>query len=1100
MKRLNWLQNLRSSGLRPRSRRRVSRQRRAYSAECQTLEARQLLDGTLPALLAGALSESDDGGQEVTETVAIDGLQTFESREAFGEYLIDQALDQYEHLFGQRTGYYRLHDEVFFRTPVLIRNPIQDQNGNPGGNLTFTTLNASAFSTNDAFVAEVNSLQSDTNVQVDGVDEADLIELSGDMLYVLSNSTLRIVRINAPDDLEELASISVEGRGQGIYLDGDRLTVVSTDYDRLDSISRINPRYWLPRTAEQTVVSVFDVSDPEAIDLVKEVRLEGQYESSRVIDGRLQLITDAALQLPELESYPAEPETTTGGDGLVQIRLADSLYIPPTSNHVYETREEFLARIEPQINSLIDDALQRYEAAVGDVLLTGLVAEPTDLQFVEGEEAGELLSVVTIDLHDAEPGFVAANSILTDDGTRTVYATRDHVYVLSRDWSWWRINGTDHQLQILQFAWATDSSGLQLVGKGSLSGRVDDQFSVDEHNGLLRVAVTERLDSGKDVNRVVVLENQNGTLNQIGQTKEFGIDEQIYSARFDGDRAFVVTFRQIDPLFVVDLSDPTSPQVVGELEIPGFSSYLQLIDEDHLLAVGRGGDGLATNSTKVSLYDISDMANPTVVDEDVLDFSARSEAGRDHHAFGWFAEHSLLAIPVRTYEPGVGTRHELFPFSIDVTQTGEAAIELRDGTVETDSRVLRGAYTDDTLITVATNSIVTTPIDDYDDVLDELPFSNVPIAFPIAIDPVVLPDNGPQTWQVTQRAVSTSEPAAMPLPLVAENSETGELRISLMKSSETIRIETIEGAIRISGTGIQTETLPLDGVTTVVIAGTGVGDDLEVDFSTDPGVALQKVTVAAGRGNDSIEITGVAVPLRRHVFFYGGDGHDRLDARDSARTVQLFGGRGNDTLIGGRGKDRLFGGGGNDRILGNQASDFINGGAGRDSLNGSQGADTVVGGGAIDFLYGSRGNDLLNGGAGNDLLHGGVGNDTLRGGEGNDELQGASGDDALFGERGVDRLLGGAGNDFVNGGVHNDRLYGGLGHDRLEGDRGRDILFGGRGNDSLTGGRHADVLDGGDGDDVRTESDPNDTLREPLPFAQPLFVCEFDEDRLICSM
>jgi Ca2+-binding RTX toxin-like protein len=992
----------------------VSRQRCAYSAECQTLEARQLLDGILPALVAEAFSGQAGAHEEGTDVVAIDGLQTFESREAFGEYLIDQALEEYKHLFGQRTGYWRDIDPIgFILEPIRLPGDIVTVTGFAASDVV---LNTSSFSTIDAFVAEVNSLQSDTNVQVEGVDEADLIELRGDMLYVLSNSTLRVVRINAPDDLEELASISVEGRGQGIYLDGDRLTVVSTDHDRLDSISRIHPGYWQPRMSEQTVVTVFDVSNPEAVDLVKEVRLEGRYESSRVIDGRLQLITDMELQLPDLKSYPAESGTTTGSDGLVQIRLADSLFIPPHSNQVYESREEFLARIEPQIDDLIDAALQRYEATVGEVLLTGLVAEPTDLQF----------------------------------------------------------------------AWATDASGLQLVGRGSLSGRVDDQFSIDEHDGLLRVAVTERLDSGEDVNRVVILENQSGELTEIGRTEDFGLNEQIYSARFDGDRAFVVTFRQIDPLFVIDLSDPTSPQVVGELEIPGFSSYLQLIDEDHLLAVGRGGEGLATNSTKVSLYDISDMANPTVVDEDVLDFSASSEAGTDHHAFGWFAEHSLLAIPVRTYEPGVGTRHELFPFSIDVTQAGEGAIELRDGTIETDSRVLRGAYSGDTLITIARDSILTTPIDDYDNVLDELTFSNVPIAFPIASDPVILPDNGPQTWQVTQRAVSTSEPAAMPLPLVAENSETGELRISLMKSSETIRIETIEGAIRISGNGIQTETLPLEGVTTVVITGTNIGDDLEVDFRMDSGVALQKVTVNTGTRNDSIEVVGLTPQLRNRIFFHGGDGHDRIDARTSARTVQLFGGRGNDTLIGGRGRDRLFGGGGHDRVLGNENRDFINGGGGRDSLNGNQGNDTLIGGGAIDVLYGSRGNDSLSGGPSRDTLHGGAGNDTLRGGAGNDVLLGLDGDDSMFGEGGVDRLLGGVGNDFVNGGDQRDRLYGGPGADRLEGERGHDILLGGSGVDSLNGGSQPDILDGGDGDDVRVDDDPEDTLREE--FSTPIMV------------
>ena len=147
---------------------------------------------------------------------------------------------------------------------------------------------------------------------------------------------------------------------------------------------------------------------------------------------------------------------------------------------------------------------------------------------------------------------------------------------------------------------------LALGGKGEVPGRVHDQFSLDEHNGYLRVATTT-FDQPR-LNHVFILEDAGDELVEVGSVRDLAPTERIYSMRYDGDRAWMVTFRESDPVFSLDLSDPTNPQVTGELKIPGFSDYLQLIDENHLLAIGRGATSTGrAQEVQVSLFDVSDM-------------------------------------------------------------------------------------------------------------------------------------------------------------------------------------------------------------------------------------------------------------------------------------------------------------------------------------------------------------------------------------------------------------------------------------------------------------------------------------------------------------
>ncbi len=187
--------------------------------------------------------------------------------------------------------------------------------------------------------------------------------------------------------------------------------------------------------------------------------------------------------------------------------------------------------------------------------------------------------------------------------------------------------------------------GLQVVAVGEVPGQLLNQFSLDEYGGNLRAAVTvgqrgmlifDNWNSQNTRNDVYVL---NGSMQTVGSVKDLGKTERIYSARFVGDRGYLVTFRQTDPFYVLDLSVPNKPVVKGELKIPGYSSYLHPLGEHRVLGIGK-----EDNKVKVSLFDASDPANPTELSKYILN-EYWSEAINNHHAFLSDSRHQVFFLP-----------------------------------------------------------------------------------------------------------------------------------------------------------------------------------------------------------------------------------------------------------------------------------------------------------------------------------------------------------------------------------------------------------------------------------------------------------------------
>jgi hypothetical protein len=614
------------------------------------------------------------------------------------------------------------------------------------------------------------------------------------------------------------------------------------------------------------------------------------------------------------------------------------------------------------------------------------------------------LSVVSIDTRGRQPGLVSSSSVITD-WTNGIHANRDHLYVFSPIY-----NDGGTQTRVLQFAWANGEREIQLLASGVVEGTLLNQFSADEHDGRLRIATTTShydFETGvfTQANNVTILQNIDGALTEVGAVHGFANGEQIYSVRFDGDRAFIVTFRQIDPLFVFDLSDPTAPVIRGELKVPGTSSYLQLIDENHLLAVGRSFE---TQSTKVSLYDISDPTNPFEIDEDILPQWTWSQAEWDAKAIGWFASSHTLAIPTSGYDESFGFHNELVVFRIDVTQSGESAIQ-ETGSVEDDGYIVRSAFIGDVLYAISSNSVIATDIDSPDDVLGQVDFAANPTVATLTLDPVFSEtDDGASDWQYLDLPDSLNEAEGM-LALAAVNVLDGTVRVSLLDADHTVNATLRNNTLTLRERGHQTETVSLDTATALVIEGTSQADRLNLTIGRSTNSPLSNVVINAGSGNDRVQLLSVHRSFHAAITINGEDGNDRIIASATLAGLQISGGDGADSVTGGSGDDT------------------IDGGAGDDSIIGGRGNDLLIGRDGADSIFGQEGNDSLSGGAGNDRLNGGSNDDVLLGGDGNDKLDGGAGNDIALGEAGNDTVDGGAGS--------HDTLFGGTGRDRVIGRR-----------------------------------------------------------------
>jgi hypothetical protein len=258
------------------------------------------------------------------------------------------------------------------------------------------------------------------------------------------------------------------------------------------------------------------------------------------------------------------------------------------------------------------------------------------------------LSGITHSITAGKPGFVYSSAeglYLATDGVEGSDIVNQGIAPAASDYS------TIHKFSLANGA-------ARYVGSHPIRGHVLNQFSMDERDGVLRVATSSgRVPDPSASSNVTTLGESGEGLVQLGELTGLAPSEDIRSVRFDGDRGFIVTFKKTDPLFVIDLGEPERPSVLGELKIPGFSTYMHRLDENHLLAVGFDADDQGSfayfDGIQIQIFDVTDLANPTLLHKTVIGTrGSGSEALMNHLAFNYFASRGLLALPATICEGG----------------------------------------------------------------------------------------------------------------------------------------------------------------------------------------------------------------------------------------------------------------------------------------------------------------------------------------------------------------------------------------------------------------------------------------------------------------
>lgn len=477
---------------------------------------------------------------------------------------------------------------------------------------------------------------SGTNVQETGVDEADVVKTDGERVYIVASGELVIV------DVETRAVVGTVAVPQGdraeLFLDGDDLLVVNQgwygddtgggiDVDAEFSSDIVGP---YPGSNRTTITRIeVDGNTPRILETLA---AEGDYISARAVDGTARVIIRSNPQY----NFPfVYPQGEAGEDRAEQVN-----------------RDAIL-------DSELSDWLPAYTLldANGSQTGDGLLV-PCEQVHAPSEFAGfGVLSVLTVDVDGAINPAETSSVLAPGD---IVYASTDSVFVATT--TWFDFNTLDvarDQIvenittSIHRFDIGSNTSAAY-TASGSVDGLVRDSYSFSEHDGHLRVVTTTGTNWDETSESFVrILRETDGELVEVGSVGDMGNGEAVQSVRFHGDVGYVVTFRQVDPFYTLDLSDPTDPVVRGELKIPGFSSYLHPIGDGLVIGVGSDADeqdGRVTGS-KVSLFDVSDLDDPREV-ATWIGPDSWNNVGWDTHAFLWWEAERLAVVPVNTWNSG----------------------------------------------------------------------------------------------------------------------------------------------------------------------------------------------------------------------------------------------------------------------------------------------------------------------------------------------------------------------------------------------------------------------------------------------------------------
>ncbi|QCC52824.1 beta-propeller domain-containing protein [Halapricum salinum] len=604
---------------------------------------------------------SDDGPSDGPD-MAERGVETFDSASDFQSYVRN----------GQQSRSGGLWGTIGPRVDLAVET---------------TTFQADAARVSESGGSDTVDRHSSTNVQEQGIDEPDRLKTTGELMYYADRPIYRVQPfLERRDDADR--------RWQP---PGSTHIIDSSEPAAPQQIAGINQSGNLLLSNDSLVVFQgsrlvgYDVSDAENPERIWTRTINGSVETARLVDGRIYLVTSSSVSA----GSPCPVVPLSGPGGRIDCT---SIYHPRQQIPVDVTYTAYT--LDPS-----DGAVQDSVSVVGTQDRSAIYMSDNALYitYTQRTPRGELLGDAILSAQIDAPDWVENRVREVRSYNLSARATQIEIEAAINQW----LQGVpedereqlrdDYQkglesyvqnhrrtLTTTGIARIGVGDGLSVEATGQVPGEPLNQFSMDEHNGSLRIATTIPRQFGtKSVNDLYTLEAD--SLDRQGSVQGMGVDQRVYSVRYVGDTAYVVTFRQIDPFHVIDLSDPSDPEELGELELPGYSSYLHPIDEDHVLGIGEE-DG----RVKATLFDVTDKSTPTI-DDTYYPGAGWSSIAESHHAFLIDRKHEVFFLP--------GNDHG---YVVDYTDS-----ELTEQTqVEIGGQPQRAAYVDDYLYVFSDRELV----------------------------------------------------------------------------------------------------------------------------------------------------------------------------------------------------------------------------------------------------------------------------------------------------------------------------------------------------------------------------------------------------------
>jgi len=589
---------------------------------------------------------------------------------------------------------------------------------------------------------------SQTNIQVTGVDEPDIIKNDNRYIYTISGSTLAIIDAYPAEDASVVSRTEINDTPQDLFVSGDRLVLFSTDEQRPETsdpyVKAVPPYYRPPSPVTHT--TIYDISDRNHPKLLKEYTIEGDYIDARMIGSLVYLVTRE-----QIYSFGGDPIVVPVlREGTRTVLQPDVWYFDhPESQYTFTTITSLDA------SSGKEKDAQTYLLGTGNTLYVSedaiYVSYPRYHPVIYKGMPQEISPGVAVDAGGSAWVSSSKVSAITPDFNTLPESERESILDSLRNAEKDAIQRqeADQTTTVIHKIGISDGA-ITYLAKGEVPGTLDNQFSMDEYKDNLRVATTSSIYTPRfgqyTYNNVYVLDEKMAT---IGELTHIAEQETIYSTRFIGDRLYMVTFKRIDPFFVIDLAKPENPKILGKLKIPGYSDYLHPYDATHIIGIGKetttnDWGGVSTSGVKLALFDVSDVTSPKQIDKvQIGDAGSDSAALTDHHAFLFDKGKNLLVIPVRAvsnapvvkegnynYQPQIWYGAYVFGLTPETGFTLRGTVQHGSGDSgyyyygSSNSEVKRSLYIGDILYTMSAKQIKANPLGDLNTTIATIPLPN----------------------------------------------------------------------------------------------------------------------------------------------------------------------------------------------------------------------------------------------------------------------------------------------------------------------------------------------------------------------------------------